>query len=242
MKLLFIVWLFLANALATGKNNGDGTGNEQPFVVRRCNDFVLTGKGDNPTWQQTEWQLLQKLDPEGESYETTFKVLYSAKGIYVLFHARDNKITTDYDQDFGDLYRGDVFEVFLQPDPAVPLYLEYEINALKKELVLLVPHMNNKFFGWKPWHYEKGRRVTRMVNVEGGKAEKNAAISSWTAELFFPFELLQTLSNVPPVSGTVWKANFYRLDYDSGSMVKWAWSPVKQTFHEYKQFRSIRFE
>jgi len=59
---------------------------------------------------------------------------------------------------------------------------------------------------------------------------------------FFPYRILNPLLNVPPVSGTRWNANFCRLDYDSGSMVKWAWSPVEKSFHEYKKYFSILFE
>lgn len=215
---------------------------DHPLLVRRCDDFSLTGKGDQPVWAKTEWHYLKKLDPEGEDFETKFKILYSATGIYVLFFGRDNVVSTQYDQDFGDLFKGDVFEVFFHPEPGTPLYFEYEINQLGKELVLLIPNFSGSLHGWTPWHYEGDHIVKKMVDVVGGKAEAKAAIRSWTAELFFPFDLLQPLHNVPPVSGTIWNANFYRLDYDSGSMVKWAWSPVSRTFHEYQNFRPLKFE
>lgn len=134
------------------------------------------------------------------------------------------------------------FEAFFHPNPKLPLYFEYEINALNKELVLLIPNFNGSFFGWQPWHYEGKRKIKKLVNVQGGKSEKGAAIQSWTAEVFFPNEVLSSLENVPPASGSVWNANFCRLDYDSGKMVKWSWSPVEASFHEYKKFRSIKFE
>jgi hypothetical protein len=215
---------------------------EQPLLVRRCDDFHLNGKGNHQEWAKAEWHRLNKLDRSGEDYESKFKILYSAKGVYVLFYGKDNKVTTQYNEDFGDLFKGDVFEVFFHPEPKLPLYFEYEINQLNKELVLLIPNINGSFYGWKPWHYNEDRVVKKMVEVAGGKGEPGAIITSWTAELFFPYELLKPLSNVPPVSGTVWNANFYRLDYDSGSMAKWAWSPVKRHFHECENFRPIRFE
>jgi hypothetical protein len=132
--------------------------------------------------------------------------------------------------------------VFFHPDPTIPLYLEYEINQLNKELVLIIPNFNGKMYGWIPWHYQYERKVVKKVSVQGGKMMKGESIKSWSAELFFPFELFSPLSNVPPVSGTFWNANFYRLDYDSGKMVKWAWAPIDQSFHEYKKFQPIKFE
>jgi hypothetical protein len=214
-----------------------------PFlIVRKCSDFDLTGKDDNNEWSKTEWNYLTKLDEGGKIYTTKFKILYSAKGVYVLFNGDDDKISTQYDKDFDDLFKGDVYEVFFHTDPNTAVYFEYEINQLNKELVLLVPKINGSAYGWIPWHYEKERAVKKMINVMGGKMISNAAITSWSAELFFPYDLFTPLGNVPPKSGTIWNANFYRLDYDSGKMIKWAWGPVQKSFHELDKFRPIKFE
>ncbi|HZK96637.1 MAG TPA: carbohydrate-binding family 9-like protein [Prolixibacteraceae bacterium] len=214
----------------------------QPLLVKKGPDFSITGNGSNSEWDKATWNKLIKLDPEGEEYPTRFKILYSGKGIYLLFEGKDNKITTKFDKDFDNLFNGYVFEVFFHPDPKMPLYFEYEINPLNKELVLIIPNLNGKIHGWIPWHYENDRRVVKQVNIEGGKMEAGGTIKSWNAELFFPYELFNPLSNVPPVSGTIWNANFYRLDYDSGKMVKWAWMPINQSFHEFEKFKPIKFE
>lgn len=168
--------------------------------------------------------------------------MYAENGMYVLFEGMDNKITTTFVNDFENLFKGDVFEVFFQPEEATPVYLEYEINHLNKELVLLIPNLRGRATGWIPWHYEKNRRVQKFVHLSGGKAKPGGTIQSWTAELFFPFELFSPLGNVPPKSGTQWKANFYRLDYDTGKMIKWAWHPVERSFHEYERFGTLVFE
>lgn len=213
-----------------------------PLPVKKCLDFSITGKGNDSEWNKATWNKLMKLDPEGEEYPGKFKIMYSGKGIYLLFDGQDNKITTKFDRDFENLFDGDVFEVFFHPDPKVPIYLEYEINQLNKELVLIIPNLNGKMYGWIPWHYEAERQVVKKVSIEGGKMEVGGQIKSWSAELFFPYALFSPLSNVPPASGTVWNANFYRLDYDSGKMVKWAWTPINQSFHEFKKFQPIKFE
>ncbi len=82
-----------------------------------------------------------------------------------------------------------------------------------------------------------------MVDVVGGKAEVGGSIKTWTAEVFFPYTILGLLTNVPPVSGMIWNANFCRLDYDSGYMIKYSWSPaIQKSFHEIDKFQSIKFE
>jgi hypothetical protein len=240
MKTLLLLGLVVIVGFRSYAQKGPSM--KAPLLVRKCADFNITGKGDVPEWSKAEWNALNQLDPGVPGYDSRFKILYSAKGIYVLFNGKDQWITTTYDQDFEDLYNADVFEVFFHPDPKTPIYFEYEINQLNKELVLLIPSFGKQFTGWMPWHYEGDRKVQKQVYIEGGRQEKGASISAWSAELFIPFSLLATLSNVPPGSGTVWNANFYRLDYDTNKMIKWAWAPVEQSFHEYKKFGSIRFE
>ena len=169
-------------------------------------------------------------------------MLYSKTGIYVLASCEDNIISTDYKIDQGDIWEGDVFEVFLHTDPSNPLYFEYEINPFNAELVLLVPNSDDDFFGWAPWHYEGDRKVKKAVHILGGKADTGVKINGWTAEMYFPYTLFKALKNVPPKPGTAWTGNFYRMDYDTGTRIKWAWAPVEGSFHEYKKFRPIIFK
>lgn len=216
---------------------------EEALLVRKTLDFQLTGDGNHEEWQKTQWNILTKLDEGGQNYLSRFKILYSSTGIYVLFNGMDDKITTTYDEDMSELYNGDVFEVFFHPDPKVRSYFEYEINQLNKELILLLTNSNGKSYSWAPWHYENKNRLRKAVKVLGGDAKSNATIKSWSAEVFFPNELLELLPNVPPKSGAIWNANFYRIDYDSGKMIKWSWSPtIKKSFHELQNFGQIKFE
>ncbi|MBN2366806.1 MAG: hypothetical protein JXL67_11615, partial [Calditrichaeota bacterium] len=64
----------------------------------------------------------------------------------------------------------------------------------------------------------------------------------WRAEFYIPYELLKPLGNVPPESGTHWRVNLYRGDYDLGYFESWSWQPVEKTFHEYKKFGTFIFK
>jgi len=241
MRISFLILMTMVVTLSNKAAQPVGHENASLTVIK-CIDFSVSGDGKSRVWDKAQWHQLSKLDSGGEDYRSQFKIMYSPKGIYLLFEGSDNTITTRFDKDFDNLYEGDVFEAFFHPDPKIPLYFEYEINQLNKELVLIVPNIKGKIQGWIPWHYEKERVVVKRVNIEGGKVAMGDPIKSWSAELFFPYILFAPLSNVPPVSGTIWNANFYRLDYDSGKMIKWAWAPVNTSFHEYKKYRQIRFE
>lgn len=216
---------------------------DDTVIVRKCEDFSLTGNGNNPEWDKAKWNLLTKLDQGGKEYASRFKILYSLKGIYLLFNGEDEKLTTQSDQDFGKIYEGDAFEAFFHPDPRTPVYFEYEINALNKELILVITRMKNKGYSWAPWQYERKGQQNKRVDLAGSKMEPGSLLRSWSAEIFFPYELLDLLPDSPPQSGSIWHANFCRLDYDTGNMIKWSWSPgIKNSFHELEKFRSIKFE
>jgi Carbohydrate-binding family 9 len=219
-------------------SNGYGIGGKPDTLqVNRTSEFEPDGKGSHANWDIAPWQNLAQLDSGLTGYDTRFKVMYSGRGLYVLFDGLDKKITTTYDGDFDNLFNGDVFEVFLHPTQSDPLYLEYEINALNKELVLLIPNMRGRSMGWRPWHYEGERLVKKNVFV----TREADSMVKWTAEFFIPFRLLEPMQNIRPKKGDSWHANFYRLDYDNGSMVKWSWSPVEKSFHEFEKYGVIKF-
>ncbi len=60
--------------------------------------------------------------------------------------------------------------------------------------------------------------------------------------MFFPYELLKPLGNVPPKPGTRWRANFYRVDYDEDKSTSWDWARVGPSFHEYHKFGTLIFD
>jgi hypothetical protein len=212
------------------------------LTVKPTPDFEVTGAGTNPAWDKTEWTQLRRRQADGLPYDTRFKVLYSSKGLYIQMDATDRKLTATMAEDFMDLWHEDVFEVFLWTDERYPVYFEYEISPLNRELAILVPNFGGRFLGWRPWHYEKDRLIQRGTSVTGGPRESNAAIQGWRAEFFIPYALLEPLQNVPPKPGTRWRANFYRMDYDDGPKpTQWEWARVGQTFHEYQKFGELLF-
>lgn len=197
-----------------------------------------TGMLPESEWKRVPWQSLKSIDSLPDPYPTRFRMMHSQKGVHVLIEGVDRKVTSRYLKDGEELYLGDVFEVFLHPEPSTPLYFEYEVNAHDRELVLLIPNLGGRLTGWLPWRYEGARKVVKRVRVMEGPD----GMRGWSAELQIPYALMSPLQNTPPEKGALWRVNVCRLDYDFGRMMKWSWSPVKQSFHEYRAFRPARFE
>ncbi len=230
-------------AMNVGSTVGKTMEHNEPLPVERCDDFEITGKGNNEFWNTAEWNFLTKVDKGGRDYETKFKVLASPSGIYILFYGEDDKITTEDYRDMDKIWNGDVFEVFFHPDPKETVYYEYEVNQFEKQLVLTISDSDGGL-AWVPFNeYGKDRYgIKNKVEITGGAKQLNGKIKSWSAEIFISYKSLGLLPNVPPKSGTIWNANFCRLDYDTGKMVKWSWTPtIENSFHELNKFRSIIF-
>ena len=211
------------------------------LLIKKSQDFKVTGDGSADAWKNTGWVTLEQQGPEYAPYTTRVKVLYSGTGIYFLFDCEDRKLTSAIIGDQQNIYTEDVVEVFLWPEENFPVYFEYELSPLNYELTIMVPNYNGKFFGWLPWHYEGDRKTQRETSVTGGKKESGSTVSGWKAEFFIPYKLLTPLPKVPPVSGTKWRANMYRIDYDKGT-AHYAWQKTNKSFHEYNKFGTFIFE
>ena len=229
--LLFLVCLpFVLSAQGVGKSR-------EALVVKHTPNFDISGKGDAVEWSNADWIQLQKRKGAA-TYSTRAKLLYSDTGIYGLFSCQDKKITATFKEDFADLWTEDVIEIFLWPDESMPIYFEYELSPLNYELPILVPNMEGDFLGWRPWHYEEGRKTRHATHVSRN-TDGNA--TEWLGEFFIPYSLLKPLKNVPPKKGTEWRMNMYRVDHDQ-QHTSWSWKPVQTNFHDYERFGVIRFE
>lgn len=232
---LFVLCLIFAmnSSLIAAKSENDSV------IIKKCRDFKITGDGQSDQWKTTGWINLNQPDPADPAYNTKVKVLYSKAGIYFLFNCGDKKLTSTMKADNLNLWEEDVVEVFLWTDENFPVYFEYELSPYNFELPIMVPNNKGTFLGWLPWHYEGERKTQHATNVS---RENGKDISAWEAEFFIPYKLLAPLGNVPPLSGTKWRANMYRIDYDKGSEVPFAWQKTTSTFHEYKKFGTFIFE
>lgn len=237
--LLFLLPALLLSSFCFPQNTDN---NNVKALIKRCADFKVTGDGSAQAWATTEWIGLsaygQKHEPE---YATRAKVLCSGTGIYFLFECKDKKLTSTMKADNLNLWEEDVVEVFLWTAEDFPVYFEYEISPLNYELPIMVPNYKGSFLGWLPWNYEE-KKVQHETSVTGGKKESGAPVTSWIAEFYIPFRLLAPLPNVPPQQGTEWRANMYRIDYDTAPSVRWMWSRITRNFHDYSNFGVFRFE
>jgi len=225
MKLLFAFGLLLTTVASWSQPQ------PAPLAIKSTPDFEVQADTGSANWKNASWVNLPARGGE-KKYNTRFKMLYSATGVYCLYYCEDEKIVSAMTEDFSDLWKEDVVEAFFWTDETVPLYFEYELSPKNVELPILVPNDKGTYLGWRPWHYEGDRKTRHAASVKS---------TYWVAEFFIPYSLLKPLAQVPPIKGTKWRCNFYRLDHDQG-VSRWAWQPVKISFHDYPLFGTVVFE
>lgn len=237
-KLLLPVLAVLIAAAGPAQTRNDSPGS---VTIKKCSDFTVTGDGSSDAWGTTEWIMLNPHEQGVKGYETKVKVLYSEKGLYFLYYCQDEKLTNTMHDDNMNLWEEDVVELFLWTSEDFPVYFEYEISPTDFELPIMVPNYKGRFLGWLPWNYAGDRRIIHATAVKGGPKVGGALVTGWTAEFFIPYKLLNPLPQVPPVSGTKWRANMYRIDYDN-EPIHFSWQRTQRTFHEYTSFGTFIFE
>lgn len=205
------------------------------WKIYKTADFPVNGKGDAAAWKKIPFTSIPKTKGNAH-YTTQLKFLYSDSGIYCLYVLEDSLITSTLREDFADIYNEDVVECFFWTDERSTIYFEYELSPYNFELPIIVPNSNGVFYGWRPWHYEGNRKTRHATSFQ----QENGKVRGWTAEFFIPYTLLKPLMQVPPVKGTKWRANFYRIDYDHG-MTRWELTPIRTNFHDYERFGYLEF-
>ncbi len=240
LALLFFTCFFVGVIIS---GCGFKTEESQPetLVIKKCEDFRITGDGSSPEWGNSKWIDLQKQGKVISPYYTKVKVLYSETGIYFLFDCEDTRLSATMMADNLNLWEEDVVEIFLWPDESFPVYFEYELSPLNYELPIIIPNKNGTFLGWLPWNYDGDKRTIHATSVTGGQKESGSTITGWKAEFFIPYKLLAPLVQEAPAPGTRWRANMYRIDYDNGAG-HFAWQKTEGSFHQYDKFGAFIFE
>lgn len=233
-------FLFLSIVFFIGAGNGLAQANSSALHIKHCLDFAITGNGSDPAWNSVPWITIPLRSQSPVHYDTRVRFLYSDSGLYFLFSCEDSVLTNSMQADFLDLWNEDVIEVFLQPDGKKPAYLEYELSPLNFELPISIRNENGVLNSWVPFHYGGDRRTRHATTIMNGERKPFARVSGWKAEFFIPFKLMHLLTE-PPVRGSRWKTNLYRIDYDHGETL-FSWRLTSGNFHEYDKFGELIFD
>src|ERR1041384_5754904 len=107
-------------------------------VARVTSSINLDGKLDEKAWAEARpvGAFVNNRDGSRSELETGARILYDERFIYFSFRVVDQNVWATMKQRDEHLWLEEVVEVFLEPNPAIPNYIELEVNPLGTMLEL----------------------------------------------------------------------------------------------------------
>jgi hypothetical protein len=172
--------------------------------------------------------LLDNVTGAAPRQATRVTVSRTPAQLRLLFECEDSHPWATITQRNGPLYQEEVVEVFLDPFGDLECYFEIEVNPLNAILDLMLRRVG------------KGWRKELAWKCEGLETQAPPIAGGWSATLAIPFGAFLPQ---PPAPGSVWRANFLRIDRPSCAPRELsAWSPTgRNTFHVPSQFGFLEF-
>lgn len=207
-------------------------------VPRIVDPVVIDGRLDDPIWQKVAevGPFRDNFTGEASGPATQAWMAYDREYLYFAFRCADENIWSTFTRRDAHLWTEEVVEVFLQPDPQHPNYIELEVNPLGAMLDIYLIDIRRplRYESWNPYGIRWGVHVEGTVDGEPGD-------KWWTVEIAFPLADAVTASNRPPQPGDVWRMNLYRVE-QKPERHGLAWSPtLKRDFHVPAAFGLIEF-
>ena len=200
------------------------------------------GKLDEAAWKTapSTGPFVRKMDGGVTEQETTAKVLWDDKNLYIAFEMADKDVWSTLTKHDDKLYSQETVEVFIDADGDGKTYVELEANPKGATFDSYLPTFRKNTNEW-----ESG--MVAGVKVDGTLDLRNDADKGWVAELAIPLVAARgqekEMKNVPPVVGTEWRVNLYRIDQPQNrTPIGSAWSPpMVDDFHALDRFGTLVF-
>ena len=191
-------------------------------------DLVISGKADDPLWQQAESIALgNPIDGKPCRYRTTARMLYSQRCLYIAFACEDEYVWGTFTEHDADIFTEECVEAFICPSGKMRQY--YELNVSPRNTVFDAFILNGRPIGGDRRNLRVLKEFTcpelvTKVHVDGQLGVRGA--KGWSAEYAIPFTSLIGADNLVPQPGDQWRINLYRIDSPEPPKLEfYAWSP-----------------
>ncbi len=200
------------------------------------------GKLDEAAWKDapSTGEFVRTMDAGKPELKTTAKLLYDDKNLYVAFEMEDKDVWSTLDKHDDKLWTQEAVEMFVDADGDGKTYVELQANPKGAIFDSYLPAYRKNENDWDA-------KLKVGVTVDGTIDNRSDTDKGWIVEMAIPLESargkLKEMKGVPPVLGTEWRVNFFRMDLPQGhAQVGTAWSPpMVGDFHALDRFGTLVF-
>ena len=214
-------------------------------VQRISKAFKIDADWDKDPWINIESLSLLNFMGDEPTHKPAVqaKVAYDDQALYVIFRVKDQYVRATRTKHQQGVFKDSCVEFFFSPaDHSDDGYFNLEMNC----------------GGTMLFHHQKEPRTDHILISDEDIARIEVAHSlpsvvdpeiqaptTWTVEYRIPFNILQKYHDLtPPISGSIWRGNFYKCA-DESSHPHWlTWAPIdfpRPNFHLPEFFGMLRF-
>jgi len=215
------------------------------YVVHRTPEPIAIGRRPDPRqWARamviTDFVAPVTRKPAAE--QTRMRMLWDDRCLYVWFLAADADLHGTYTGKADPLWREDVVEVFLQPDPKRKQYFEFEVNPIGTLLALRIPEGHTTF----QQRAEFDHGVRTATTARGTPNDSKDTDRSFEVILAIPWNRLDFAGGKAPAIGEVWRfigarCNLASKGLDKGREFSACVGLSKVDFHLLAEYPRMRF-
>ncbi len=188
----------------------------QYTVLRASGTITIDGNDDEKDWSKAPWtELFTDIESGADSNplrKSHCKMLWDDDYLYLFARLDETNLWASLTQHDSQVFQDNAFEMFIDPSGSNFNYFEFQINAYGTVWDLFMP---------KPYR-NGGKNLTTWDLKDLKKAiQLNGTINNpldtdkgWSIELAIPFKSVSLNGNKPPKTGTIWRMNFSRVQWD----------------------------
>jgi hypothetical protein len=194
------------------------------------------------------WHAAAPVTYGPESAQTTARLLWSARALYVRWDVQDDHPWATLTTRDSELWNEEVVEVFLDLDGSGTHYAEIELSPAN---VLCDVRMISP---WPDKRMDLGWNAEGLESTVTWSYRSDGSVAGWTGIIAVPWTAFRTLPSAadvsrPPRPGDRWRVNLFRIERPAGparpdeEVVFAAWSPPRgDGFHDPEAFRPLVFD
>jgi hypothetical protein len=217
------------------------------YLCYRTTDdrMKIDGNITDTEWSNAPWtsdfvDIVGKSTSPKPAFVTRAKMLWSDTTLYIAAHLDETNIVARIKDHDGELYTGNAFEVFIDPDADNQNYVELEINAANTTMDLTMdkPYRDRG----KPDLSFELTGLKTAVHVDGTLNDASDTDRGWDVEIAIPFAALEALAKKPSPNEQ-WRINLARSEYiDENTSNYSVWSPQgEKNMHAPERFGYMQF-